>query len=98
MKRQNRRVIHTIKFLVIAMAIVGCTSLSGVAADVEKSDNNVNGGDIKIEQTVSKAKTDSPKLQLENPVFIESDDADTAISQESEYVYGDDNVFELLGN
>lgn len=98
MERQNRRMLHTIKYLVIAAAIVGCTSLSGVAAEVEKSDNNVNGSDIKSEQTVTKAKTDSPKLKLENPVFIESDDADTTISQEAERVYGDESVFELLGN
>lgn len=93
----KRPMINAIKCIVAAAAIVGCFSLSGVAADTKKNDD-AKSNNIEIEQTIADNKTDAKELQLENPVFRESDDGDKAISQETERVYGDENVFELLGN
>lgn len=90
----KRPIMITIKYIAVAAAVVSFISLSGVTTKVDQNDDN----NIEIEHNVSNNESGNKELQLENPVFKESDDADKAISQEAERVYGDENVFELLGN
>ncbi len=64
-KECTKSIIGTVKYLAIATAIVSCSSLSGVAADVEENDNNVNNGYIEIEQT-SKGSTPEEREAILN--------------------------------
>ncbi len=90
----KRPIMITIKYIAVAAAVVSFISLSGVTTKVDKND----AYSIEVEQNVPNNKSGNKELQLEDPVFRENDDADKAISQEAERVYGDENVFELLGN